>query len=144
MAEVMISLCEKCFPGWKEVEVITIPPMSPCAACGVWDGRTVPSGISVHTFGNDPRGPGLPGNKPPYSGHLPPSAIEGVPLKEVMIDAICGAGFSNAKVAMWAQSARLANFTGNQWNEDWTWNRTMLGMLELDALFAVYGRVKRK
>ena len=73
------------------------------------------------------------------------TTIEGVPIKEAMIDAICGAGFGGKfKLAQWATENRLASFSGNQHNEDWAWDRTMLGMLELDALFAVYGRIKRK
>ena len=65
------------------------------------------------------------------------TAIEGVPIKEVMIDAICGAA-CNTKVLEWAMGQSLARSIGREWN------RAMLGMLELDALFAVYGRVKRK
>ena len=72
------------------------------------------------------------------------TTIEGVPIKEVMIDAICGAGITNHSVAAWAVKNGLASFSGNQHNEAWEWHRKMLGMLELDALFAVYGRVKRK
>ena len=74
------------------------------------------------------------------------TAIEGVPIKEVMIDAICGADLPTAHVSDWALLTGLANYSGNKRNETLAldWNRTMLGMLELDALFAVYGRVKRK
>lgn len=69
--------------------------------------------------------------------------IEDVPIKDVMIDAICGAGFPNQQVGMWAQGLSLASFSGNQWNEGWEWNRSALCELELDALFAIYGRLKR-
>jgi hypothetical protein len=31
------TLCEKCFPDWKFVENITIPPLLPCDKCGVYD-----------------------------------------------------------------------------------------------------------
>ena len=75
------------------------------------------------------------------SGNLPPSAIEGVPIKEVMIDAICGAGFTSYALTDWALGMRLATESSDQIA---SWDRTMLGILELDALFAVYGRVKRK
>lgn len=44
----MIVLCEKCFPGWESVEVLTISPIGPCYNCGTWDKPN-------HAFRNDPR-----------------------------------------------------------------------------------------
>ena len=70
------------------------------------------------------------------------STIEGVPIKEVMIDAICGARFGGQKMVDWAASNGLAD-PGDQWTEP-EWDRDRLDVLSLDALFAVYGRVKRK
>mgnify|MGYP001571359516 CR=1 FL=1 len=71
------------------------------------------------------------------------SSIEGVPLKEVMIDAIVGAGFPKLGFALWAEGKLLAKRSGNQYNEAWTWDRARLAVLDLDALFAIYGREKR-
>ncbi len=68
------------------------------------------------------------------------STIEGVPLKDVIIDAICGAGIS-PKVAEWAAAQGLVDI-GDRWTEDY-WNRDKLKALDLYALFAIYGRQKR-
>ena len=48
------TLCEECFDGWAEVEVLTIVPMGPCVSCGRWDERHR-SGLRSHLFRGDPR-----------------------------------------------------------------------------------------
>ena len=70
------------------------------------------------------------------------STIEGVPLKGVMIDAIVGAGFPTGPFADWAIQNQLA-YGRRTISEIPMWDRTRLSILELDALFAIYGRQKR-
>lgn len=43
----MTTLCERCFPGWEEAEVLTHPPLLPCMNCNSMGKR--------HIFRNDPR-----------------------------------------------------------------------------------------
>lgn len=52
----MKCLCEKCFPGWADREVLTIVPLSPCGECGAYDDRRN-GGAVVHAFRSDPRIP---------------------------------------------------------------------------------------
>lgn len=101
------------------------------------DDRREVDGARVHAFRSDPR------PNPAQLQNPSQVSIEGVPLKEVMIDAICGAGFPNTVFAVWAEGNGLAKQSGNQWNEGWSWDRGRLAILELDALFAIYGRAKR-
>jgi hypothetical protein len=51
----MVVLCEKCFPEWKNKEVYTIVPLSPCMECGKRDDRKGDSGLIVNAFPIDPR-----------------------------------------------------------------------------------------
>lgn len=44
-----MTLCEACFPHWKEVEVLTVPAMTPCGACGKYEPH------KRHVFRGDPR-----------------------------------------------------------------------------------------
>ncbi len=67
------------------------------------------------------------------------STIEGVPFKEVMIDAICGANTS-LQMLNWARDVGLAIDSDRPIGKEW--DRLALGALEMDALFAVYGRQK--
>lgn len=41
------TLCENCYPEWEDTEVLTIPPLKPCEACGQSGPR--------HVFRSDPR-----------------------------------------------------------------------------------------
>lgn len=56
-----MNLCEECFPGWREVEILTMTPVSPCAECGRWDQRRGSDGgwhadaFRVNVFRTDPR-----------------------------------------------------------------------------------------
>jgi hypothetical protein len=59
----LTTLCEKCFPGFGAVEVLTVVPMTPCAACGATDDRRN-GGPRVHLFRKDPR-PSQPTESPP-------------------------------------------------------------------------------
>lgn len=178
----MIALCEKCFPGWKDVEVLSIVPLGPCDQCGIYDNREKPDGISVHAFRKDPRKPDIAGAFSSASEqtkafvheitadfyyrdgtkHVDGSmgsvkmspgqirdclafsieqrTIEGVPIKDVMIDAICGAD-CNLQILNWAKGLGLAIDGDRPIGKEW--DRAALGMLELDALFAIYGRQKR-
>jgi hypothetical protein len=47
----------------------------------------------------------------------------------LMVDAIVGHGVPNIAVAEVAVREGLATFTGNQWNENWAWNRQALSNL---------------
>lgn len=48
------TLCEQCFPGWGEHEVLTIVPLGPCCQCGKRDERHK-GGTRCHLFRSDPR-----------------------------------------------------------------------------------------
>lgn len=51
----MTVLCERCFPDWRDREVLTIVPISPCVQCGVYDQRKVNPSLAAHAFRCDPR-----------------------------------------------------------------------------------------
>ena len=63
-------------------------------------------------------------------------------MKELLIDAIVGAGFPSSKFADKAEKAGLAIFTGSQWNERWGWNRQALAEESEEALQALYAKIK--
>jgi hypothetical protein len=63
-------------------------------------------------------------------------------LKELVIDAIIGAGFPSTQVADGATQAGLARWTGNQWNESWCWKREQLEVEPLADLQELYGKLK--
>jgi len=64
-------------------------------------------------------------------------------MKEIFIDAICGAGFNNIGSAMDMQNKGYAIFTGNQHNEDWAWDRKALNRLTTEVLVEIYVATKR-
>jgi predicted nucleic acid-binding Zn ribbon protein len=47
----MITLCEKCFEGWMDVEVLSSVPLTACEECG----NPPHSKIKAHLFRSDPR-----------------------------------------------------------------------------------------
>lgn len=57
----MTTLCERCFPGWRDAEVLTMPPLIPCQQCGSHDnriGRALNGAATrCHVFRTDPRKP---------------------------------------------------------------------------------------
>ena len=65
-------------------------------------------------------------------------ADEACLTKEILIDAIVGAGFPSIDVAMKAVKAELAYFSGNQHNESWDWHREMLEQADTDDLHDLY------
>jgi hypothetical protein len=58
--------------------------------------------------------------------------------KELMIDAIVGQGFRSMQKAIEYEKLGYAKFTGNQYNEDWSWKRDELKKLTLDVLCTIY------
>lgn len=58
--------------------------------------------------------------------------------KQVLIDALCGKGFISMQFAIDMTNAGLAKFTGNQWNEDWVWDRSELQKLSVEQLESLY------
>ena len=63
-------------------------------------------------------------------------------MKELLIDAIRGAGFPSFDFADEAVKAGKAEFTGNQWNDKWEWNRKALARGTEDELRALYSKIK--
>lgn len=55
----------------------------------------------------------------------------------LLVDAIIGRGFGSMEFANQAVNFGLARFTGNQWNEDWEWDRRTLSQLGEDELIAL-------
>lgn len=60
-------------------------------------------------------------------------------FKELLINALEGRGFGT-KYANVLVTQNLAIFTGNQHNEDWSWNLSALQQLNLDQLVFLYNR----
>lgn len=60
--------------------------------------------------------------------------------KDIIIDAIAGKGFAHllGYTPNDMVSVGLANFTGNQWNENWEWNKTELKQLTIEELNNLY------
>ena len=59
--------------------------------------------------------------------------------KYILIDAIVGKGLGYNYFAELMVKRGLAEFTGNQWNPDWAWNRQALDKLttlELEEIYA--------
>lgn len=50
----MTTLCEECFGGWADAEVLTHVPLGPCIRCGRYDKREK-GGLRCHMFRTDPR-----------------------------------------------------------------------------------------
>lgn len=63
-------------------------------------------------------------------------------MKELYIDAICGAGFPSYDFAGEAVKAGKARFTGNQHNERWEWDRTALNKGTEQELRTLYSKIK--
>ena len=59
-------------------------------------------------------------------------------------DAICGCLFRSYAFAEWATENGLADFTGNQWNEEWAWNRTALCGKTIEELTSIYERARQQ
>ena len=55
-----------------------------------------------------------------------------------IIDAICGKGFGSMERAIKYEKMGFARFCGNQWNEDWEWDREMLRKLTPEVLEDIY------
>ncbi len=66
------------------------------------------------------------------------------PFKELVIDAICGAGFANQEMAMRYERQGFANFNGNQLKTGWIWNRESLGQLSTPGLQEIYQSIKER
>jgi hypothetical protein len=63
--------------------------------------------------------------------------------KELLIDAIVGAGFPTMEFAIQMEKSGLARFSGNQWNEDWEWRRDALNKLDNNFLLEmIYAKIK--
>lgn len=65
------------------------------------------------------------------------------PDKSLVVDAICGAGFGTMTFAIEMQKKGLAEFTGNQHNEAWEWDKGKLLMLAVPELQVLYDRIKQ-
>lgn len=64
--------------------------------------------------------------------------------RQVLIDAIIGVGMKGSmSYACEMTEKGLAVFTGNQWNENWSWSRTGLETLSFDQLLALYTDLKK-
>ena len=54
-----------------------------------------------------------------------------------IVNMIVGIGLPTVEIALAASSAKLAHFTGNQWDENWVWDRTALDKLPVGTLIAL-------
>ena len=68
--------------------------------------------------------------------------VAGVPIKDVLLDALRGHGFSSVEFADRMVKKGLARFSGNQWNEDWRLETDQLIKLETKDLVALYSIAK--
>jgi hypothetical protein len=57
--------------------------------------------------------------------------------KSFLINAIIGQGFTSFDLSG-LEKAGLVRYTGNQWNEDWEWNRSELEKLDTETLEKIY------
>jgi hypothetical protein len=62
--------------------------------------------------------------------------------KELYIDAICGLRFNSYEMAGEMEEKGYANFSGNQWNAKWDWNRENLQKLSEKELEGLYNKLK--
>ena len=60
---------------------------------------------------------------------------------QMLINAICGKGFSSMDIACHYEKIGLARFSGNQWNESWEWNRIELEKLDIEKLKDIYNEI---
>lgn len=69
----------------------------------------------------------------------------GIPIKDVLIDALCGAGFGGSMdFADRMTKLGLARSTGNQWNEEWKWDHDALRKKGEEELLNIYAIVKKQ
>lgn len=66
------------------------------------------------------------------------------PFKELIIDALCGAGFNSQSQALRYEMRGLAFQTGNQHNERWQWNREALAQISTEGLQEMYQVIKER
>lgn len=64
------------------------------------------------------------------------------PFKELIIDALCGAGFNSIYEAMRYERRGYATQTGSQHADNWTWNRAALAQLSTEGLQEIYQGIK--
>jgi len=62
--------------------------------------------------------------------------------KELLIDAIIGVGFKSYKIAEKMTANGFAEFSGNQWNEEWSYRKDKLLELTFYELELVYKLAK--
>lgn len=55
-------------------------------------------------------------------------------MKELLIDSIILRGVSDMRTCIELTHLGYMRFTGNQWNEDWSWNREALERLSVEEL----------
>lgn len=58
--------------------------------------------------------------------------------KQMLIDAICGAGFQSIEMAKAIEAAGHAIFVGTEDNPRWVWNRDKLRDYGIDELAGLY------
>lgn len=51
-----------------------------------------------------------------------------------LVTMVIGIGFPTPEIALAAAGARLATFSGDQYNENWNWDREALNKLEYTTL----------
>lgn len=56
----------------------------------------------------------------------------------LLVDAICGVGFPSCVLAQECERVGMATFVGNQWNEQWLWDRKALLRLTPEVLQELY------
>lgn len=66
------------------------------------------------------------------------------PFKELIIDALCGAGFNSFEQSAKYERSGYASFTGNQHNPRWEWNRPALAQVSVDGLQQMYQAIKER
>lgn len=55
-----------------------------------------------------------------------------------LINLVCGTTPKTQKICESLTEEKLMYFSGNQWNENWSWNRKSLDLLSDDDLFCLY------
>lgn len=70
-----------------------------------------------------------------YEGMRPSTKIK---IMKHIVNAICQLGFTSMDHACDMEKLGLAVFTGNQWNENWSWKAEALEKLEEEHLIALY------
>lgn len=57
---------------------------------------------------------------------------------QLLVDAICGVGFPTMTLGSECEKTGLAEFTGNQWNPAWKWDRKALFHVPVEQLQELY------